>query len=1356
MLTERPSSIMWRFRLVASCMVLTAIALVQQPGRIVGDTKTDLVLNPGGFLARALYLWDPAGSFGQVQNQAYGYLFPMGPFFWVSRLLGTPPWVTQRLWWALIFVVAFLGVVKLCSVLGIGTPAMRIVGGFAFALSPRVLTVIGPSSIEVWPSALAPWVLIPLIIGLHRGNPRHMAALSAIAVTCVGGVNAAATFAVIPLGVVWLILAAPGLRRRELMIFWPVFVALGTLWWLIPLFLLGSVSPPFLDFIESSSTTTFASTAFDALRGTTNWLPYLDSQSVSGNALLRNSTYIINSAVVIALGLMGIVRKDNPVRKFLMMSLVLGLALVTLGHAGAGAGTSVIQGLLDGALAPLRNTHKFDPILRVSLVLGLVHLASVAGSHKKAGSKSRFTSRSGVFVLTCAAVLGSTVPAWTAQLPNRGAYAGAPGYWKDAATWLNGHAQKQNSLLLPGSAFADYVWGSPRDELLQSLGDTPWSVRNAVPLSPAGNIRTLDALEGAFARGKGSSALTGFLRRSGIRYLVVRNDLVNDGRVTDPEFVYSTISSLPGVRSVKSFGPKVGSPATQETDDGDTVFIDHGLQSRHPAVEVFEVSGVDSAKVYAQDLAKTPVIAGSPDALIQLGGSIAPHTAAVLAGDYLAGAAPENVVLTDTNRRQEAAFGRVIANRSASLAVSDRYRIDRPVHDYERAGAQRWKTIPKLEGALRISDSSSQSDVTATTIDPARQPWSAFDTDPATRWTADSNASGTKAWIEIVFARPVSVIGLAIHLSNDQPIREVTVVTDAGTRKSSVEPGVDFSLNVVAGLTKKLRISAPTSGLEPLSVDDITVPGIRLSRPLRLPSLPASWGTPNEILLTAEPGAATCLDVGAISRCLPGKTGLGEDGKVLDRLFTLQAPRSYGAALRVVPTASQELNDYFTGDVRLTASSTASGDPVAGVLATIDANPHTGWISTLRDVTPDLTVTFDHERRLSEMTLVTDPTLAASAPKEAKLLFDTGVKRSVRFDISGRASFATVKASSVKIHITDAYVRSNLAFDGSGSGLPIGISEIGFPGSGLTVASGADQSRDLPCGSGPTLDLDGQKITTSISASLRDILSREPVVAAICGSRALAIDAGDHRITARSNKAFRVTAVQLGDADARVAAGASVDVIERSHNSLTTAVLSGSGPQVVSLSQNANRGWRAESGSKSLVVNGWMQGWVIDSDSRLEARFVLSGPYRAGLVVGLLGVLALLAFAWTSRSGQAPAPYVGHSRRGALRGVAAMVLAIGSMILVAGGWGLLVFLLSGAFTLAWSRKWSADWLAAVWIVAAASAYFVRPWGNAQGWAGSLFWPQLAVVASFGAAAVLVFEEPTRAFLKRINGISTRR
>src|SRR5688572_11350271 len=79
------STAVWRMRLITVCLGLTALAFLQDPGQIVIDTKVDLVVDPAGWLSRALNIWDPNGTFGQLQNQAYGYLWPMGAFFLAGK-----------------------------------------------------------------------------------------------------------------------------------------------------------------------------------------------------------------------------------------------------------------------------------------------------------------------------------------------------------------------------------------------------------------------------------------------------------------------------------------------------------------------------------------------------------------------------------------------------------------------------------------------------------------------------------------------------------------------------------------------------------------------------------------------------------------------------------------------------------------------------------------------------------------------------------------------------------------------------------------------------------------------------------------------------------------------------------------------------------------------------------------------------------------------------------------------------------------------------------------------------------------------------------------------------------------------
>ena len=269
-------SALWRVRAAVVCLLLTVLSFVQAEGRTVADTKLDLTVDPIGFLARALRLWDPEGFGGQVQNQAAGYLFPTGPFFALGHVAGLPSWVVQRLWWALLLCTAFLGVVRLARAAGIGTPGAQLVAGLAYALSPRVVSTIGPISVEVLPFCLAPWVLVPLVAGGR--SPRRAAALSALAALCMGGVNAAATVGALVPAAVWLAVQLLARRRREdvaLLGCWAAATALATAWWTVPLVLLGRYGAPFLPYSEPASVTTSVTSLFETVRGTSHWVPFL-------------------------------------------------------------------------------------------------------------------------------------------------------------------------------------------------------------------------------------------------------------------------------------------------------------------------------------------------------------------------------------------------------------------------------------------------------------------------------------------------------------------------------------------------------------------------------------------------------------------------------------------------------------------------------------------------------------------------------------------------------------------------------------------------------------------------------------------------------------------------------------------------------------------------------------------------------------------------------------------------------------------------------------------------------------------------------------------------------------------------
>ncbi len=727
-----------RLRLVACCAVLVGLVMVQDAGLLVSDTKFDLVQAPGDFLSRALHLWDGEGAFGQVQNQAYGYLWPMGPFFWVGDLLGAPGWVVQRCWQAMVLCVAFVGCARVARALGIRSEFACLVAAAAYALSPRVLSTLGPISIEAWPTALAPWVLLPLVLGSSRGSPRRAAALSALAVGMVGGVNATATFAVIPLGALWLLTRERGPRRRQLMTWWPLFTLLATLWWLLPLLLLGAYSPPFLDYIETGAITTFPTTLYDVLRGTSSWVPYVDPTRRAGHDLISDGYLALNSGVVLLVGFVGLLDRRNPHRLFLVVGLALGVLALTAGHMGSmsGWGADDVRSLLDGALAPLRNVHKFDPLVRLPLVLGLAFaLDGVVES--VAGARPRFeqVAFAGLVLL---AVVGSAAPVLTSRVEPAGAMPAVPDYWTETADWLADNSNGGTDLVVPGSEFGVYSWGAPKDEPMQWLAGSRWAVRSVIPLSPPGNIRMLDAVETRLAEGVGSRAFTEYLRRAGIDHLVVRNDLPRGSDAPDPTTVRAVLEGSPGISLVASFGPLVGGQAHVETPEA-RVVVNAGRQSLRRSVEVYAVGGTAAAT--APDAS---VVAGGPEDVLDLleTGLIDDDEPALLASDVQDDAeitARDRVLLTDGLRDRERQYPRVHDGYGPTRGPGDERRTTNPEADYRLPGDAAWRTRVRLTGAESIAASSSASDADATGgARPGELPYAALDDDPDTAWVSET------------------------------------------------------------------------------------------------------------------------------------------------------------------------------------------------------------------------------------------------------------------------------------------------------------------------------------------------------------------------------------------------------------------------------------------------------------------------------------------------------------------------------------------------------------------------------------------------------------------------------------------
>ncbi len=99
--------------------------LLTAPGRVAADTRALIYLDPGGFVPRALSLWDTSTHLGTVTHQNLGLAFPMGAWFWLTDTIGIPVWIAQRLWLGSILFAAGAGVLYLARARFAGPARVR-------------------------------------------------------------------------------------------------------------------------------------------------------------------------------------------------------------------------------------------------------------------------------------------------------------------------------------------------------------------------------------------------------------------------------------------------------------------------------------------------------------------------------------------------------------------------------------------------------------------------------------------------------------------------------------------------------------------------------------------------------------------------------------------------------------------------------------------------------------------------------------------------------------------------------------------------------------------------------------------------------------------------------------------------------------------------------------------------------------------------------------------------------------------------------------------------------------------------------------------------------------------------------
>ncbi|MFC6707278.1 alpha-(1-_3)-arabinofuranosyltransferase domain-containing protein [Flexivirga alba] len=811
-----------RLQLGLLLVVLAMVPWLVSPGRTEPDTKIDLTLTPWRYLGRSLDAWNNHAGLGELQNQAYGYLFPMGPVFGVCRSLALPAWATQRVWWTLLLVVSFLGTQQLLRRLGVAGAVPALVGGAAYALAPRMLTVLPVISIEAWPMALAPWLVIAVLPLVRRELSRaelvRCLALAGVLTAALGGVNATASGVVLALPFAFLITHPVGRRR---LVSWLVAVVLGALWWLLPLLVLGRYAYPFLDYIETSSITTAVTSVPNVLRGADDWIAYiLDSAShpvwQGGWVLAQSVTAILATGAVAAVGCWGLLRQRGHLARWTLLCAVGATLFMVVGHGGTVGSplSQSVRGLLDGSLAPLRNIHKADPVLRLPLVIGFTAVLQRVSVSRRA--RDRFVPA----VLALAVAVAAT-PIWQGRVGASDAYGAIPAQWTQVAHEIDRAATESggSTMLLPNSRTSTYTWGSTTDEPLSALAKSPVVTRAAAPLGIPASTRILDVADELAASGETQPSLAAGLARLGIKRVVLRRNLAASVQAQPWQQVQRTLARSPGFRIAATYG------------------------KGRSALTVYDVTAAHAADVKTSDATTygaTPLtVAGGPEAMFGL------YTTGLLSAQQwmqLDSATSTHAdVVTDSmpwrsyNNGVPTAYGySPVLTRDNRTPTHIGAKDLLPADDPARQPAREWI------GWSQVSVSSSGADPFAKNYLSVRDgPAAAFDNDPSTAWLTGDH-QGT-AWLRGELpGRTVREIRLQLAGRSQHATLPDTVRVRVGNKQVSVAVRGRSEVTVPVPATKagsvEVRLTAPSDAVDPvLGITEMRVTGTKLGSVIDIP-----------------------------------------------------------------------------------------------------------------------------------------------------------------------------------------------------------------------------------------------------------------------------------------------------------------------------------------------------------------------------------------------------------------------------------------------------------------------------------------------------------------------------------------
>jgi len=1273
------------------CAVVAYVPFfINNPGKVSADTKAYLYLDPSHLLATATSMWNADQGFGMVTHQNIGYLFPMGPFFWLTHTIGLPTWIAQRFWMGSLLFLAGLGVRKAAQELGLSRVAAWS-AALPYVFTPFILVNIGRTSAILMPWAGLGWLLLFAIRSARFGGWKNPARF-ALVVALVGGVNATSILLVGLAPAVWLLFAA---FSRE--ISWRslggTVARIGllstsvSLWWIAGLWAEGKFGINILKYTETIPTVSSTSSSSEVFRGLGYWYFYgFDHAGAWTNSSVSYTTGDVTPIFSLVLPTIAVISSllvKWRYRAFAVVTAFLGLVIAVgaypynsptpAGSALKWFGENTTVGLA------MRSTNRVVPIMVLSL--GLLLGASVDAL------RSRHPLRvlpAFLFIFLAATVGLTPLFNGTALATNLGSSQRLPDYVIQAAHDMNGTNKTTGVLGLPGLDFGYYRWGAFIDSAWPGLLQRPF-VTSQITLQgePASVnlVRSLDSpIQDLIALPRSIAPIARLL---GTGDILFQFDTQYE-RFSGPEPWYLwqlAQSPSSGLTFKKAYGPVVA----DKVIDGNfinesSLALPRGFQWPQ-SLAVYGVSGV--RQLVRTESSRSPaIVAGDGEGLVNLAGlGILPEDRAIFYDGSLTTAqlvrltrdTNASLFLTDSNQRRLNSYGVLHSSPGFVQQAGEQPVIKNPSQQTLLAypdsvpGAQ---TVSVLGNVKSIQASSYGNPIAN---NPEVQPYYALDGSIDSAWQTAAFGKAPGQFIQIDLGRRLHFD--RIHLTQPQLstvnrwITQVTVRVDGkkigsfNLNKATRGPrGGDIVIPETSGSVIQIVVDKTShdygtlTGQSGIGFAEIHIPGV--------PAVTHTLLMPTSLLARVGHAARSNALSISMTRARVATTPPRLDPELtIDRVFELPFRRSFalGGTTSIQPAASDRVLSQLLGIggtgvgkiVSSTASSRLIGSLTNGPWAAFDGNNATSWMPAFQ-TGPDTWIEAKAASRTSishsDITIVNDG--LHMVPTKLTLTADGGSGGSFTFATNLKVATGVARGTTQTLHISyptltgqtfRLSVESFIAVtvrdrvSGSQNHPPIGISELTL---GDLRSQSITPTFRTKCRS-DLLSIDGVGVPISVSSSTADAMAQRQISFSICGEQRLSLSAGTHHLRTAFGvgTGINIDNIRLTSLPAESSPpDTPVNNLESHWTSrwrIEAQLPASSAGQYLAVGQSFGPGWTARLDGVDLgaplLIDGASMGWLLPSKmertQHLVATWTPQSKVNIALLASLLGLLLCLCLA---------------------------------------------------------------------------------------------------------------------------------